>query len=100
MEVTTVVKVSDLTNIMEQLSLLRTDIKQLKESEDELKAFSIQQTAKLLNLHYNSVRKLIIKGKLIGKYLEGDTGKCVIPLISIKNYLKEKNEDLIITLKK
>jgi|GEM_PF-2165967 len=100
MEVTTVVKVSDLTNIMEQLALLRSDIKQLKESEDELKAFSIQQTAKLLNLHYNSVRKLILKGKLIGKYLEGETGKCVIPLHSIKQYLQATNNEEVLTLKK
>ncbi|WP_276977819.1 hypothetical protein [Flavobacterium filum] len=100
MEVTTVVKVSDLTNIMEQLSLLRSDIKQLKESEDELKALSIQQTATLLNLHYNSVRKLVLKGKLLGKYLDGDSGKCIIPLWSIKLYLKDNNQEELLTLKK
>ena len=67
MEVTTTVKVSDLTNLFDQFSYLRSEIKQLKESEEQLKAFSIQQTAKMLNLHYNSVRKLIINHKLFAK---------------------------------
>lgn len=101
MEVTTTVKVSDLTNLFNQLSLIRSEVQQLKESEEQLKAFSIQQTAQLLNLHYNSVRKLIIKGKLFAKYLDGDTGKCVVPMWAIKNYLQEKeNQNNIITLKK
>ncbi len=94
MEVTTTVKVSDLTSLFDQLSFLRTEVQQLKESEEQLKAFSIQQTAKMLSLHYNSVRKLIIKGKLFAKYLDGDTGKCIVPMWAIKNYLIEKEEVL------
>lgn len=90
MEDTTTVKVSDLTELLNQLSLLRSEVKQLKESEDEAKAFSIQQTANMLNLHYNSVRKLIIKGKLFSKYLAGVSGKCIIPFWAIKAYLKSK----------
>lgn len=95
MEVTTTVKVSDLTNFFDQISLLRSDIKQLRENEEQLKAFSIQQTAEMLNLHYNSVRKLIIKGKLFAKYLEGKTGKCIVPMWAIKEYLsvKEKSKE-------
>lgn len=90
MEVTTTVKVSDLTNFFDQISLLRSDIQQLREKEEQLKAFSIQQTADMLNLHYNSVRKLIIKGKLFAKYLDGETGKCIVPMWAIKNYLEVK----------
>ena len=92
MEVTTVVKVSDLTNLFDQFSYLRSEIKQLRESEEQLKAFSIQQTSKMLNLHYNSVRKLIIKGKLFAKYLDGDSGKCIVPMWAIKNYLEIKEQ--------
>lgn len=88
MEGLTTVNISDLTKIMEELSLLRSEIKQLKESEEQTKAFSVQQTAEKLNLHYNSVRKLIAKGQLIAKYLEGESGKCIIPLWSIKQYLQ------------
>jgi hypothetical protein len=97
MEVTTVVKVSDLTNFFDQLFQLRSEIKQLRESEEQLKAFSIQQTAKMLNLHYNSVRKLILKGKLFAKYLDGDTGKCIVPMWAVKEYLeaKEKSNELL-----
>ena len=100
MEVTTTVKVTDLTNFFDQLFLLRSEIKQLRESEEQLKAFSIQQTAKMLNLHYNSVRKLILKGKLFAKYLDGETGKCIVPMWAIKNYLQEKeNSTQVITNK-
>ena len=97
MEVTTLVKVSDLTNFFNQLFQLRSEIKQLKESEEQIKAFSIQQTAKMLNLHYNSVRKLIINGKLFAKYLDGDSGKCIVPMWAIKNYLevKENSNELL-----
>lgn len=84
----TTVKVSDLTEIMNQLSLMRSEIKQLRESEDEAKAFSIQKTAEMLDLHHNSIRRLIHKGKLFAKYLDGMSGKCIIPLSSIKAFLK------------
>lgn len=90
MEGITTVKISDLTELFNQLSLLRSEVKQLKESEDEAKAFTLQQTADLLNLHYSSVRKLVIKGRLFSKHLEGDSGKCIIPLWAIKAYLKSK----------
>ena len=101
MEVITTVKVSDLTNLFNQLSLIRSEVQQLKDSEEQLKAFSIQQTAKMLNLHYNSVRKLIIKGDLFAKYLDGDTGKCIVPMWAIKNYLHEKdNSTQSLTVKK
>lgn len=99
MEVTTTVKVSDLTNFFDQLFQLRSEIKQLRESEEQIKAFSIQQTAKMLNLHYNSVRKLILKGKLFAKYLDGDSGKCIVPMWAIKEYLevKEKTNEILIS---
>lgn len=96
MEVTTTVKVSDLTNLFDQFSFLRSEIKQLKESEEQLKAFSIQQTAKMLNLHYNSVRKLIISHKLFAKYLDGDTGKCIVPMWAIKEYLEVKEKSNVL----
>lgn len=88
MEELATVKISDLTQIMNELSLLRSEIKQLKESEEDTKAFSVQQTADKLNLHYNSVRKLIAKEHLFVKYLDGQSGKCIIPLWSIKKYLQ------------
>lgn len=88
MEGLTAVKVSDLTELFNQLSDLRSELKRLKESEEEIKAYSIEQTAKMLNLHYNSVRKLIIHKKLFAKYLDGLSGKTIVPYWSIKAYLK------------
>lgn len=90
MEGITTVKISDLTELFNQLSLLRSELKQLRESEDEAKAFTIQQTADMLNLHYCSVRKLVIKKKLFSKYLDGDSGKCIIPYWTIKEWLQSK----------
>jgi hypothetical protein len=95
MEGLTIVRVSDLTQIFQELSQLRKDIKQLKEGEEELKAYSIQQTADMLHLHYNSVRKLVMKGTLASAYLNGDRGKCVIPLWPIKAYLPGKENAAI-----
>lgn len=90
MEDNIIIKVTDLTELFKQLSEIRSEIRELKEKEEEIKAFSIQQAADLLNLHYNSVRNLIIKGKLFTKFLEGQSGKAVIPFWSIKTYLKSK----------
>lgn len=88
MEGLTAVKISDLTELFNQLSYLRSEVKQLKESEEQIKAYSIEQTAKMLNLHYNSVRKLIIHKKLFAKYLDGLSGKTIVPYWAIKEYLK------------
>lgn len=92
MEGITTVKISDLTELFNQLLAMRSEIKQLKEIEQEAKAYTIQQTADMLNVHYCTVRKLIIKGKLLAKYLDGVAGKCIIPLSSIKAYLQLKEK--------
>ena len=81
---------SDVKELFKQLLEIRNEIRQLKEKEEEVKAFSIQQAAEILNLHYNSVRKLIIRKKLFAKFLEGESGKTIIPFWSIKVYLKSK----------
>lgn len=84
------VKAADLTKLFNEIAQIRSEIKELKEKEESVKAYSIQQTAELLNLHYNSVRKLIIKGKLFAKYLHEDFGKCIVPFWAIKSYLHSK----------
>lgn len=88
MENLAMVKTSELTEILDQLSCLRSEIKQLKESAEQTRAYSIQQTAEILNLHYNTVRKLILNGKIFAKYIEGDSGKCIVPYLAIKKYLE------------
>ena len=86
----TVVKASDLTNLFQQISELRSEIKALRTANEDIQAFTIEETAKKIGLHYNSVRKLIIRGDLFAKYLHGDSGKCIVPFWSIKNYLQSK----------
>lgn len=90
MEGITTVKVSDLSELFNQISELRAELKKLKEGEEQAKAYTIQQTADLLNVHYCTVRKLIIKGKLFAKFIDGVTGKCIVPLTAIKAYLQSK----------
>jgi excisionase family DNA binding protein len=90
MEGITTVKISDLEAIHQSNLDLLNEIRQLKQIEEDAKAYTIKQAADLLNVHYCSVRKLVIKGKLFAKYLEGINGKCIIPLWSIKTYLKSK----------
>jgi excisionase family DNA binding protein len=91
MENITLVKISDLTGILDQIALLRKELADFSNKQDELKAFTIQQTAEMLNLHYNSVRKMILKGTLQAKYIHGNSGKCIIPLTAVKTYLQSKN---------
>ena len=88
MEDISVVKLSDLTKLIEQVFGLKEEVNKLRQQHD-LKAYSIQETAELLSLHYNSIRKLIVMNKLEAKYLKGESGKCIIPAWSIKEYLKK-----------
>ncbi len=90
MEELITVRKSELTELFRQLSEIRTELKLIKERDEEIKAFSIQQAADILNLHYNSVRKLIIHKKLFAKFLDGESGKTIIPYWSIKEWLKSK----------
>jgi len=90
MEGITTVKISDLTQLFNQNSELLSEIKRLREIEEEVKAYTVQQTADLLNLHHCTIRRLVTKRKLLCKYLEGNAGKYIIPYSAIKAYLKSK----------
>ena len=83
------VKATDLVSLIDEVKALREEVRQLRSQED-LKGYSIQAVAALLDLHYSSVRKLVIEKKLFAVYLTEDKGKCTIPAWSIKEYLKPK----------
>ena len=87
-----IIKTSELSELLGEIKSVREEVKQLREQEESLKAYSIQQTADLLNLHYNSVRKLVLSRKLFAKFLEGERGKCTIPAYAIKEYLHKQEE--------
>lgn len=93
MENIAVVKVTELKSFLNEIRLLKKELKELQEQEN-LKSYSVQQTAKLIGVSYNTVRKLIQESKLIANYINDkkEKGKCIIPAWSIKEYLSNKKE--------
>ncbi|MBN4049620.1 hypothetical protein JYT36_00165 [Bacteroidales bacterium AH-315-N07] len=96
MEELTIVKISDLKELIQEIKTVKDEVRLLRDQED-LKAYSLEQTAKLINLSYSSVRKLVRQKKLHPKYLneKNECGKCTIPAWSIKQYLLDKNSKTI-----
>ena len=92
MEEIAIVKVSELTGLLDEIKGVKKELRELKEKEQNLKAYSIQQAADLMNLNYHTVRKLILTKKLHARYLDGDSGKCSVPAWAIKEYLQKQNE--------
>lgn len=86
------VRASDLLEIFKKLDELKADVQELKDKDDLTTALSIEQVAQRLNVHYCSVRTLVIKGELFAKQLHGTYGKCMIPLWSLKEYLSKKSK--------
>lgn len=90
MEGLVLLKTSDLGEILLEIKAVKEELRQFREKEENLKAYTIQQAADLIGLHYNSVRKLILNKRLHSVYLDGESGKCSIPAWSIKEYLQNK----------
>lgn len=60
---------------------------------DETKAFDIIESAQILGLTPNSVRRYLYEGKLHGEKLKGETGKkqkIYISMDEIKRFIKER----------
>jgi excisionase family DNA binding protein len=91
MEGLVTVKASDLLEIFKKLDQLQTDLKEIRDKDDYTTALSIEQVAERLNVHYCSVRTLVIKGELFAKHLHGTYGKYMIPLWALKEYLSRKD---------
>ena len=93
MENIAVVKVTELKSFLSEIRLLKKEVKELQEKEN-LKSYSVQQTAKLIGVSYNTVRKLIQESKLTANYINDkqEKGKCIIPAWSIKEYLLNKKQ--------
>lgn len=90
MEGIAVVKVTELKSFLNEMKLLKKQVKALQDN-DSLKSYTVQQTANMIGVSYNTVRKLITDKKLEPKYInekEG-RGKCMIPAWSIKEYLSK-----------
>jgi excisionase family DNA binding protein len=93
MEGLVLVKVSELNAILEEIKLLRQEFDAFRKNEDELQCYSIQEAAKLLSLHYCTVRELVLRNKLHSKNAgTNKKGRYVIPAWAIREYLQRKNE--------
>lgn len=84
-----VIKASDLAAILDEIKAMREELRQYREMEEQIRCYSIQKTADLLDLHYNTVRNLLTEGKLKGNHIHGESGKCTIPYWSIKAYVDQ-----------
>ena len=93
MENIAVVKVTELKSFLSEIRLLKKEVKELQEQEN-LKSYSVQKTANLIGVSYNTVRKLIQEDKLKVNYINDkqEKGKCIVPAWSIKEYLSNKQQ--------
>jgi DNA-directed RNA polymerase specialized sigma24 family protein len=94
MEGVTIVKISELSLLITELQSVNLKLKRM-ENQANLKGYTIQETADFLSMSYNSVRKLILRGKLSTKLLnekEG-TGKRIVPAWSINEYLTKNPQE-------
>ncbi|MCX6180985.1 MAG: helix-turn-helix domain-containing protein [Bacteroidetes bacterium] len=84
------VKISELSDVLREVKTIRQKIEHLQ-SEKDMRTYTVQQAAEMLNFSYNTVRKLIRERKLVPKYADDKRkkGKCSIPAWSIKQYLIE-----------
>ena len=91
MEKLIMVKVSDLTNIFNQLTQLRSELLAIRDTEKYVRAYSIGEAASMMNITSSSVRALIRNGELHIKYLNTIDRECIVPYWSIKAYLENKD---------
>ena len=83
------VRVQDLTDLINQIKEMKEMLSQFLDST-KTKAVSINKAAELLGVHYNSVRKMIIRGDLKSQRLNGETGKQVVLMSSIEEFIAKR----------
>lgn len=88
-ESVTLVRVQDLTNLGIQINEMKEMLLQFVDSTKP-KTVPINKAAEMLGLHYNTVRKMAIKGILQSQKIFGETGKQMILLNSIEEFLAKK----------
>ena len=63
------VKISELSDVLREVKTIRQKIEHLQ-SEEDMRTYTVQQVAEMLNFSYNTVRKLIRERKLFPKYAD------------------------------
>jgi excisionase family DNA binding protein len=86
-----IVKGSDikemLIRLFAELKSVRKEIEELKEHENELKAYTAEEVAQLIGFHPKTIRKMVRKKILAAVYAVSGKGQYRITALSIKEYL-------------
>lgn len=94
MEDLIIVRASDVTEafnrLFEEIKSLRKEIDELRHKDEELKAYTTEEAAKLIGFHPKTIRKMVRRKILEGVHAIGDTGQYRISAASIKEYLQKK----------
>lgn len=97
MEDLVIVKASDVTEALQQLfselKELRKEIEDLRSNENDLKAYTAIEAAKLIGFHPKTVRKMVRKKILMAVHAASGKGQYRITAASIREYLERKKEN-------
>lgn len=98
MEGLVIVKSSDmeeaLTKLFDEVRALRNEVSDLREKERDLKAYTTEETAKLIGFHPKTVRKMVQRKILSAVYAVSGKGSYRITWKSIQEYLENRNVKL------
>lgn len=98
MEGLVIVKSSDmeeaLTKLFDEVRALRNEVSDLREKERDLKAYTAEETAKLIGFHPKTVRKMVRRKILSAVYAVSGKGSYRITWKSIQEYLENRNVKL------
>jgi len=98
MEGLVIVKTSDMEvafqKLFDEVNALRKEVADLRNTEQELKAYTAEETAKLIGFHPKTIRKMVRKKLLAAVYAVSGKGTYRITWKSIKEYLENKNKKI------
>lgn len=98
MEDLVIVKASDVAagfnRLFAEIQYLRTEIDQLRRKEEELKAYTAEETGKLIGFHPKTIRKMVHRKILEAVHAASGRGQYRITAASIKSYLEKKNQKI------
>jgi len=96
MEGFAIVKTSDVEEafkkLFEEVRALRKEVEDLRNNEQELKAYTAEETAKLIGFHPKTIRKMVRKKILAAVYAVSGKGTYRITWRSIKEYLENRSK--------
>lgn len=96
MEGLVIVKASDVeaafTKLFAEVNALRNELNDLREKERELKAYTAEETAKLIGFHPKTIRKMVRRKILSAVHAVSGKGSYRITWKSIQEFLENRNQ--------